>query len=124
MDDHAELASLLQKTSRTFALSIPLLPAPTRVEVGVAYLLFRIIDTFEDATAWSPGRRVEALAELVALLDAPDPARVATAAARWVAEPPVGHGGYVELLAATPRVFAWLDRLTPAAGAEVRRHLA
>ena len=30
---------MLHKTSRTFALAIPLLPEPTRTEVGVAYLL-------------------------------------------------------------------------------------
>jgi len=41
---------LLQKTSRTFALAIPLLPEPTRTAVGAAYLLFRVADTFEDAT--------------------------------------------------------------------------
>ena len=44
-----EIESLLQKTSRTFALTIPYLPRPIRDEIGVAYLLFRIIDTFEDA---------------------------------------------------------------------------
>jgi phytoene/squalene synthetase len=32
-----------------FALAIPLLPEPTRNRVGIAYLLFRIADTFEDA---------------------------------------------------------------------------
>ena len=41
---------LLEKTSRTFALTVPLLPEPTRCEVTVAYLLFRVADTLEDAT--------------------------------------------------------------------------
>ena len=45
-----DVDDLLQKTSRTFAITIPMLPMPTRQEVGVAYLLFRIVDTFEDAT--------------------------------------------------------------------------
>jgi phytoene/squalene synthetase len=31
-----EIGDLLQKTSRTFALTIPLLPEPTRREVSVA----------------------------------------------------------------------------------------
>ncbi|HZD06425.1 MAG TPA: squalene/phytoene synthase family protein, partial [Longimicrobiales bacterium] len=44
----ADLGRLLDRTSRTFALNIPLLPQPTRREVTVAYLLFRIADTFED----------------------------------------------------------------------------
>jgi len=45
-----DVDDLLQKTSRTFAVTIPMLPSPTRQQVGLAYLLFRIIDTFEDAT--------------------------------------------------------------------------
>ncbi len=46
----SRLEELLIKTSRTFALSIPLLPEPTRREVTVAYLLFRIADTLEDGS--------------------------------------------------------------------------
>ena len=53
-----DIESLLQKTSRTFALTIPCLPQPTRDEVGIAYLLFRIIDTFEDAVLWPPALRL------------------------------------------------------------------
>ena len=52
----ADLEDLLEKTSRTFALSIPVLPEPTRREVMIAYLLFRIADTFEDAAHWPPER--------------------------------------------------------------------
>ena len=55
----ATIEDLLLKTSRTFALSIPMLPEPTRREVGVAYLLFRIADTLEDATLWTPERQVQ-----------------------------------------------------------------
>ena len=45
----------------TFALSIPRLPDPLRGEVTVAYLLFRIADTLEDATSWTSDRQVEEL---------------------------------------------------------------
>ncbi|MGH9442493.1 MAG: squalene/phytoene synthase family protein [Thermoanaerobaculia bacterium] len=65
----ANLDDLLEKTSRTFALSIPLLPEPTRREVSIAYLLFRIADTFEDAELWSPAERRKALSDFAALLD-------------------------------------------------------
>ncbi len=54
----ADLDELLVKTSRTFALSIPPLPEPTRRQVTVAYLLFRLIDTVEDASHWPKQRRV------------------------------------------------------------------
>jgi len=57
----ATLDDLLEKTSRTFALSIPMLPEPTRRHVGIAYLLFRIADTFEDAARWPRDRRLAAL---------------------------------------------------------------
>ncbi len=60
----AGLRPLLQKTSRTFALTIPLLPEPLQTEVATAYLLFRIIDTFEDATRWDAARRAKALGTL------------------------------------------------------------
>ena len=59
----ADLDDLLEKTSRTFALSIPVLPEPTRREVMIAYLLFRIADTFEDAAHWPPEERIAALAD-------------------------------------------------------------
>ncbi|MFO0998882.1 MAG: squalene/phytoene synthase family protein [Planctomycetaceae bacterium] len=39
----------LQRTSRTFALAIPLLAADLRRQVGISYLLFRVADSIEDA---------------------------------------------------------------------------
>ena len=46
-------AELLAKVSRTFALTIPQLPAPLADWVGNAYLLCRIADTIEDEPALS-----------------------------------------------------------------------
>jgi len=40
---------ILQDVSRTFALTIPLLPPPLRASVGTAYLVCRIADTVEDS---------------------------------------------------------------------------
>ncbi|HYW75685.1 MAG TPA: squalene/phytoene synthase family protein [Gammaproteobacteria bacterium] len=45
---------LLSKVSRTFALTIPALPSSLERVVGNAYLLCRIADTIEDATAIDP----------------------------------------------------------------------
>jgi len=56
---------LLEKTSRTFALSIPVLPEPTRRQVMIAYLLFRIADTFEDAAHWPPAHASSPLQRLL-----------------------------------------------------------
>src|SRR5580700_1817276 len=63
-----DIDRLLLRTSRTFALAIPQLPDPLRREVGVAYLLFRVADTFEDATRWPRADRLAALADFERLL--------------------------------------------------------
>lgn len=113
---------LLEKTSRTFALSIPLLPEPTRREVAIAYLLFRIADTFEDATLWQPDQQMAALDDFIALLEHPEPQRAHDLAARWRAEPPIEHEGYMELVADTPLVLDMLAQLDAEAGEIVVRH--
>jgi farnesyl-diphosphate farnesyltransferase len=119
-----DLGTLLTRTSRTFALAIPELPEPTRREVEIAYLLFRIADTFEDATLWSPARKTAALAEFEALV-AEDPEADAIALARaWHDDPPVEHEGYVELLGRTDDVLAALAELRPGAQRVIRRHVA
>jgi len=116
----ADLDRLLERSSRTFALSIPLLPPPTRREVSVAYLLFRIADTFEDATRWERARRISALTEFCTLLKNPSLPAVDAAAQRWIADPPCDHDGYLELLAEAPDVFDDFLSLSPAAIAEIR----
>jgi farnesyl-diphosphate farnesyltransferase len=118
-----EIDNLLQKTSRTFALTIPLLPEPTRAEVGVAYLLFRIIDTFEDATRWDPPRRIEALGRFVGLVEGP-PAEAVAMAQECLRDPPVEHAGYRELLGKIPAVLTAFQALQAGARAPIRKHLA
>lgn len=65
------LLSLLHDTSRSFALSIPAAPAPVDREMTVAYLLFRIADTFEDATATAVEERIQGLEAFAHALDNP-----------------------------------------------------
>lgn len=119
----ADLDRLLELTSRTFALNIPLLPAPTRREVTVAYLLFRIADTFEDSVRWPVERRLEALEGFARLVERPDPAAARGLAARWIREPPLDHAGYLELLGETPAVLASFDELAPGAREVIRDHV-
>ena len=47
-EDRDVCSDLLRRVSRTFALSIELLPTELREAVCVAYLLCRIVDTIED----------------------------------------------------------------------------
>jgi len=118
----AVLDDLLTKTSRTFALSIPRLPDPLRREVTVAYLLFRIADTLEDATEWTPSRKLEELERMAGLLREPDPSRARRLANRWTAEPPLEHEGCRELLGETGMVVEALAGLGEGASACVRDH--
>jgi len=121
----ADLDRLLEQTSRTFALSIPLLPEPTRREVTVAYLLFRIADTFEDASHWPSAARREALDRFSDLLRVASPslAEARRLAAEWTAAQPASHEGYVELVGETPAVLEELAALSPAAAAPIREHV-
>lgn len=117
------LDRLLDKTSRTFALSIPLLPDRVRRQVTTAYLLFRIADTFEDAVEWDGPRRARALEEFSRLLGERDDARAATMAKRWRRPPPVAHAGYLELLDAAPEVLAAFWDLDDPARRTIAEHL-
>src|SRR3954452_7116035 len=119
-----DVDDLLQKTSRTFAVTIPMLPSPTRHEVGVAYLLFRIIDTFEDGTRWPAERRVAAIQEFLPLLDGGDPERARPFAEACTGDdPPVEHAGYLELLREIPLVLLQLETLSEPSRRIIRQHV-
>ncbi len=116
------LYELLSKTSRTFALAIPLLPEPTRSTVCLAYLLFRVGDTLEDAGTWSRAARTEALAEWGELLVAMDVAKARTVKARWIAAEATRDESYRDLLDDVPNVLAELARLEPRTQRIVCKH--
>ena len=120
----ADLDDLLTKTSRTFALSIPLLPEPTRRQVTLGYLLFRIADTFEDAATWPNAQRVEALETFCELLTGDRlHDRTAEQAERWAQQVPIDHDGYQELLEEIPAVLESFFELEPRARGLVRDHV-
>ncbi len=120
--DIAALDELLEKTSRTFALSIPVLPEATRLEVTVAYLLFRIADTLEDATGWERARKLAELDALDGLLRRPSIDGSLELARRWRDDPPCDHAGYRELLEETPTVLRAALELSAGARALVFEH--
>ena len=117
------LEDLLEKTSRTFALSIPVLPEPTRREVMIAYLLFRIADTFEDASHWDPDARIAALSDFRDLLRDDAPGDAERLARDWVARRVAHHDGYQELMAETPFVLDAFFALSPGAIEPIRAHV-
>ena len=120
MDD---LERLLERTSRTFALAIPVLPEPTRREVTLAYLLFRIADTFEDAAHWPPENRIAALSEFESLLGTLSPSEASARAAEWDARDVSPHQGYADLVRRTPEVLDAFARLRGDAVATIRSHV-
>ena len=116
----SQLLDLLARTSRTFALSIPPLPEPTRREVTVAYLLFRIADTFEDAAHKPPEDRIRALRDFVDLLHSLSPAEATLFSGEWKAAGWATHAGYEELLGQIPLVLDALRSLSPGAVEAIR----
>lgn len=118
-----DLEKLLEKTSRTFALSIPLLPEPTRREVTIAYLLFRIADTFEDASHWPSKDRMDALAAFVDLLRRPSGESARSLSRGWVERGISPHDGYAWLMSEMPFVLERFQELQPAAVLSIRDHV-
>jgi farnesyl-diphosphate farnesyltransferase len=116
------IEELLRKTSRTFALAIPLLPEPTKRNTCLAYLLFRIADTLEDAELWSRPARASALEAFHALLDRPSAALAEERAHQWLVRPPTKNESCLELLAAMPQVLDEVARLEPSAQAILFKH--
>jgi farnesyl-diphosphate farnesyltransferase len=115
---------LLRETSRTFALTIPLLPEPTRRATCLAYLLFRVSDTFEDAGSWTRQDRIDALRAWCTVLRAPAswPDDAQRLSRTWLANRPSDHEGYLSLVAATPDVLAEVARLPEGRRAVVVDH--
>ena len=55
---------LLKRNSRSFYLTLRVLPRAIRHQIGLAYLLARTTDTIADTEIVSPGQRLEALDQL------------------------------------------------------------
>jgi len=117
------LETLLAKTSRTFALSICFLPETFRNDVTIAYLLFRIADTLEDADRWARSTRSQALDDLSRVLERRDAKAIEPLGRLWLVSPPVTHAGYLELLAQSRQVLEALEAL-PEGRREVIRKAA
>jgi len=59
-----DLLPLLKEVSRSFYLTLRVLPAQVRFQIGLAYLLARTTDTIADTELVPPARRLEALQRL------------------------------------------------------------
>lgn len=118
----ATIESLLERTSRTFALAIPLLPEPLRSDVTLGYLVFRIADTLEDADCWNRDLRIGSLGEFQEILKDSDLDRARKTAARWCDLAPTANREDAQLLRQTSDVLAALQDRDPAAQRIIRSH--
>lgn len=73
LPDH--LRRLLKRVSRSFYLSVRILPGPVRAQIAVAYLLARAADTIADTTLLPEDVRLQSLAELRQTVRGDRPAR-------------------------------------------------
>ena len=106
MTGHSE-NQLLKGVSRSFYLSLRLLPRPMRGAASLGYLLARTSDTLADSAAASAETRLRCLDEFARALDG---------GARMPQWPPEMFAGIVDprervLLESTEHLFAWLARL-------------
>jgi farnesyl-diphosphate farnesyltransferase len=119
----ALLSDLLERTSRTFALSIPLLPAPLKREVAVAYLLFRIADTIEDEADWPPVIKASCLRRVAEMLRDGEGHGLEELAG-LVSGCEVDHEGYALLMARSSEVVGAYLALPSGPRRSIARHLA
>jgi farnesyl-diphosphate farnesyltransferase len=108
---------ILPGVSRTFALSIRLLPGDLGVAVRDAYLLCRIADTIEDAPDLPAGDKAALLDELSDCFD--DPARPAALAVRLATLG--GDAAHVRLARHVDLVFEDFSSVSAGSQAHVRR---
>lgn len=104
LGDEAFQDHLLQGVSRTFALTIPRLPAPLAKPVANAYLLCRIVDTIEDEVALNRAQKRRFCTEFAQVARGqrpPDPLSDALAPLLSVTTLPAEH----ELIRVIPRVM-------------------
>lgn len=101
-----DISNLLYRTSRTFAITIPLLPDPLKQTITLAYLLFRIIDTLEDGNLWSNDKKIAALENFHQLCQTINLDQLSKLTQSWIKEPPTDNEDDLELLKYTPEVFA------------------
>ncbi|MES1924619.1 squalene--hopene cyclase [Salinisphaera sp. T31B1] len=122
LDPHARefQDEILPRVSRTFALTIPELPASLRMAVGNAYLLCRIADTIEDDAELPVADKAHWHAEFTRVVESRQGGQAFGAALvdRLAARTPADER---RLVAHTEQVIAVTDSLSPRQRAAIAR---
>jgi len=115
------MLALLRGVSRSFYLSIRLLPAPLRRPIAVAYLLARACDTLADTADLPAGERRRLLEQLSAAIDGQLPAAgVGSLSASFALQ---GDPEECRLITELPQCLSWLAELAQADRDDVRHVL-
>ena len=113
----------LASVSRSFSLTIRLLPDPLREPITLGYLLARALDTVADTPNVVPGSRLEHLRALLDMIKyGPDPEIVRPLQRDLVGKQT--HDGERELLKNLDRCLAWLEAQPLEDRWDLRRTLA
>lgn len=116
-----DLERALRATSRSFYLSLRVLPGPLRVPLSVGYLLARAADTIADTSAVDAAERRALLSEFVCALHRSD--EVPAFTQRVQAHIHAPRADEAALLAALPKAFAAYNALTGRDRSETQRVL-
>ncbi len=116
------LRDTLRDVSRSFYLSIRVLPSELREPVGLAYLLARAADTISDTALLRPDDRLRLLLLFRAQVEGSPSAEALSEIESALA----GRGddwadAHLRLLGSLPQVFALLDSLAPEDAERVRK---
>ena len=107
------LKEILKSVSRSFYLTLAILPQRLREPIGLAYLIARAADTVADTVLISPAERLENLRLIESQLDSAEPlARIAMIPATMAEQQ--SHADEAQLLRLLPDIFALLNSQTPA----------
>lgn len=111
--------TMVRDVSRTFALSIEVLPNELRKSIGIAYLMFRISDGIEDHAGMSVERKVALLDRWAAVLEGKEaPSTLVSATTDLDSTDPENH-----IIQQTQQVLDWLHTLPPAEQEPIVQHV-
>ena len=120
------MPALLRGVSRSFYLSIRLLPAALRRPIAVAYLLARATDTVADTQALPADARRDLLETLTTAIEGRTPAHAALAGLAAAFARDQGDADERKLILALPECLEQLEALAPSDRDDVRavlRHI-
>jgi farnesyl-diphosphate farnesyltransferase len=114
-----QLLRMLREVSRSFYLSIRLLPRRLAEPVGLAYLLARATDTLADTASVPAGERAMTLAQLAAAIQGGDSGNAAAELSRSFA-PRQSDEAERRLIESVPEILRILDVMNPADRGDIR----